>query len=80
MTDLPWFRAEPRPFRVRKGLPPDVGVTLIRGGDRETGNPEVDCWRDTGTEYLLSMEQAVALRASLDAAIEEASRSLATLA
>ena len=67
--DTPWFRAEHRPER-HEGEGPTVD--LIRRGPPLTGNPDLDCWADRGCVYGLSLADAIALRGSLTAAIEEA--------
>jgi hypothetical protein len=66
----PWFRAEYHPVG-RVGNAPTVD--LIRKGSDPTGNPSIDCWADTGCVYGLSLADAVALHASLGAAIAAAS-------
>lgn len=64
-----WFRAEYCPQ-----LDPDLPVVLHRRGDPIIGVPSLDCWRDRGSNYHLSVADAIALRDSLTAAIDAATK------
>jgi hypothetical protein len=62
-----WFTAE-------AGAPghDEPCVSLRRRGDPPTGNPGVDAWRDRGARYVLSLDEAMHLRDTLDEALADA--------
>ncbi len=62
--DSPWFTAE---LRDDDG---EARVGLRRRGTSETGDPKIDAYRDRGGVYVLTIEDAVALRDSLTAALD----------